>query len=527
MTKWLHSITLSLLAVALLWQAGRMHEGLLTQREAMNPGEVSALETMPPMVAFTSVALGGFRGIIADILWLRSTKMQEEGRYFELVQLANWITTLEPRFSPVWAFHAWNLAYNVSVLFNDPPDRWRWVRHGIELLRDKALVYNPGDALLYNELSWLFQHKVGEELDQAHFYYKSEWAREMGRLFEGRSPNYEELAAAPQNEEELLERPAAAELVDLLTEKGYDATEPALLLRAEGDEELAALLREHPGGPDLSQYLRLQLLTEVYRLDPRDMQAIEQKYGPVDWRMPQAHALYWAYQGLPHAEGFNSVKLRRAIFQSQAIAFRKGTAFIDVDGNVIPSPTPELVPFVRLAFEEAIAAEPKMAKSYGEAYRNFLREAISLLYAYRRIDDAKALFEVLRENDPKGETDVGFQQYVVNTLAGRMDKLSSRSAMMLIEGFLGQSFRWQAMGDDERAAGYFELAALYYREYMMKLRPGEHEERLALPSFQEVIRLTLERVPDEALGPNARARLQEIREEKAGSTEPEAEAVEE
>src|SRR6266853_1021609 len=101
------------------------------------------LENSPPLVAFTTVALGGFRGIIADVLWLRATELQKDGKYFELVQLADWITKLEPRFAQVWAFHAWNMAYNVSVLFNDPPDRWRWVRQGIVLLRDEGLKYNP------------------------------------------------------------------------------------------------------------------------------------------------------------------------------------------------------------------------------------------------------------------------------------------------------------------------------------------------------------------------------------------------
>ena len=38
---------------------------------------------LPPMVAFTTVALGGFRGILADLLWLRAGALQEDGKYFE------------------------------------------------------------------------------------------------------------------------------------------------------------------------------------------------------------------------------------------------------------------------------------------------------------------------------------------------------------------------------------------------------------------------------------------------------------
>jgi len=103
---------------------------------------------------------------------------------------------------------------------------------------------------------------------------------------------------------------------------------------------LAAQLREGPAGEEIVRFLRRKLMTETYRLDPKAMAEIETKYGPVDWRMPQAHALYWAYLGLPHAEAFEALRLKRSIFQSQAIAFRKGSAFLDVDGNVVPSPTP-------------------------------------------------------------------------------------------------------------------------------------------------------------------------------------------
>jgi hypothetical protein len=472
---------------------------------------------MPPIVAFTSVALGGFRGIIADILWLRSAKMQEEGRYFELVQLANWITTLEPRLAPVWAYHAWNLAYNISVLFNEHEDRWRWVRHGIELLRDKALVYNPGDAGLYGELSWTYLHKVGEKLDQAHRYYKTEWAHEMGRLFEGRAPDYQALAAAARNRSELLARPGVADLVARIEAQGRDPLNPSLLTAAEQDEQLAALLAEHPGGEDLRWFLRRRLMLETYKLDPETMAEIEEEYGPVDWRMAQAHALYWAYRGLPHAEGYNAIRLKRAVFQSQAIAFREGSAFIDVDGNVIPSPTPDLVPYVEKAFERAIAEEPKMESSYTEAYVNFLREAISILYTYNRREDAQLLFEKLVEISPDEQTGQGFEAFVEANVRQRMSKASARTALTFVEALISQSYTWQALGDEERAAGTFAMAALYYRQFMSSLRPGEHAERLALPPWREVVKLVLERMPEDRLGPLARARLQQFREEQAAT----------
>src|ERR1017187_6215288 len=86
------------------------------------------------------------------------------------------------------------MAYNISVKFKDFSDRWRWLNGGIELLRDEGLKYNPNDVLIYRELAWFFQHKVGANLDDANVYYKRQWATQMAEVF-GKSlgSNFEEL----------------------------------------------------------------------------------------------------------------------------------------------------------------------------------------------------------------------------------------------------------------------------------------------------------------------------------------------
>ena len=39
-----------------------------------------AADGTPPVVAFSTMALGGFRGIIADILWIRAGDLQQKGK---------------------------------------------------------------------------------------------------------------------------------------------------------------------------------------------------------------------------------------------------------------------------------------------------------------------------------------------------------------------------------------------------------------------------------------------------------------
>ncbi|HMO65500.1 MAG TPA: hypothetical protein PKE47_09830, partial [Verrucomicrobiota bacterium] len=151
----LRKLLLAAFAIAALVGASLMQGRLLRDRDELGLTRTAALENAPPLLAFTTVALGGFRGLIANSLWIRLNELQEEGRYFEMVQLSDWLTKLTPTVAQVWVHLAWNMAYNVSVQIPDLPARWPWVRRGIELLRDEGLRYNPHSVLIYRELAWL------------------------------------------------------------------------------------------------------------------------------------------------------------------------------------------------------------------------------------------------------------------------------------------------------------------------------------------------------------------------------------
>src|SRR5213595_1813791 len=203
MSRKAYKFILVIAAVVLLAGAGQFERLLNQQRTSKELGlsRVADLgSNAPPVLAFTTVALGGFRGIIANVLWIRANELQQDGKYFEMVQLADWITKLEPSLTQVWTVQAWNMAYNISVKFPNKYDRWRWVQRGIELLRDDGLRYNPREALMYRELAWFFQHKMGQNLDDAHMTYKEEWAKAMEDVLASGRPDYKELVN-PTSEE--------------------------------------------------------------------------------------------------------------------------------------------------------------------------------------------------------------------------------------------------------------------------------------------------------------------------------------
>ncbi|MCF7855803.1 MAG: hypothetical protein K9N51_13460, partial [Candidatus Pacebacteria bacterium] len=330
------AVVLAALISTIVFVQNRMNE-IRERRELV---DTSIAENAPPVVAFTTVALGSFRGLVADALWLRSAKMKEEGNYFEMVQLASWIVKLQPRFTGAHAYLAWNMAYNVSVTFNDFEDRWRWVQRGIELLRDEALVYNPGDPTLFKELGWIYQHKLGQEMDDANRYYKVQLAKQMLAVL-GRYPVvWERWAEAPVTHAALMTSlgPAAQDLKSILIE--YDTTLDELqktFRDAEGelDDPLAEVLAENGIWEQLELYFRARWMREGLKLDPGRIWRLNEKYGELDWRLPEAHAIYWATRGLEEASEGVDIACERMIFQGLAAAFRGGRLIFLKDAEAL------------------------------------------------------------------------------------------------------------------------------------------------------------------------------------------------
>ncbi len=491
------SILLLAIAAGGLWGAARLNEPLRDARRAHGITQADPLVNAPPLVAFTTVALGGFRGIVADLLWLRSARLQQEGRYFELVQLADWITKLEPRFTAVWSYHAWNLAYNISVLLERPEERWRWVRSGIELLRDEGLRYNPGDARLLYELGWLFQHKVGADLDSAHLFYKRAWAAEMAELFDGPTPDYGNLTLAAATRAELLQRPGVADLVARLQAEGRDPFSPARIAEARAappDDPLRS-----SAGRELVDHLRRLELRDRYKLDPARMREVDARHGPLDWRLPQAHAIYWATRSREVARTeFDKLSAERMTFQSLADAFRQGSLHVDPARDLfILSPNPALAPRVNDIYLDARAKFPDN-ETIRTAHANFLRDAIVTHYTFNNVAEARRLFDLLRTEYPSDATQAPFLRYVTDAFATRIDQMTAAEAQTIVEGALFQSFFWQVNDDPDRAAGFASLARLTYDRFQARAATTpETLMRLGLPPFEDLRRLARDRITAE------------------------------
>lgn len=490
-------LILLLTAAGFFWGAGQVNVPLRQQRKELRISQADPVDNAPPLVAFTTVALGGFRGIVADILWVRASKLQDEGKYFELVQLADWITKLEPRYAQVWSFHGWNLSYNISVMFNSPEDRWRWVRHGISLLRDEGLRYNPGDPDVLYQLGWIFQHKVGQELDDAHKFYKESWAHEMMRLFDGPAPDYAAIGAAPKNTEQLFARPGTRELVRQIEAAGRDpyALE---LLGTNIPPNIAKLLDADAASADLKSYIRRRALADTYKLDPAIMQEVDAEYGPLDWRLSQAHAIYWAWQSKKWARrDFTRRQAERMMFQSMVEAFRQGRLFVSpTTGKLLPTANLDLTPRVRKVYEDALATNPGESTIL-TAHKNFLRESIETHHSFNKMKEAADLYADLHTRYPDSENADGLQQFLLKKfladIGSDMRSASSSEATRMIEGHFYQAEIWKLMGDEERAAGMTARAIIIYNEFVKAHQDPEWWGRIGIPTTHELRQSAIER----------------------------------
>lgn len=385
---------LALAGVGFLGVAAWLRPGAAAERETPE------LSTASPGVRFVSVALGGFRGLLADALWVRATGLQDEGRFYELVQLADWITELEPRHAEVWAFHAWNLAYNISVLFPDPSDRWRWVSQGVRMLRDRGIPANPHDDQLHWELGWLYSNKIGGRWDDAQDYYRVALALELNGLFPAGTADYAALAAPA---------PAAA---------------------------LAAI-----------------------KLQPETMRTVDRLYGPFDWRLPATHALYWGYTGRQARRG-RSVWCARLVYEGLQETVTGGELRFDPAQHLYAR-APRLDVAARAS--RITAADPDaIAKPLSAApVENFLRESMIYLYAFGREAEAREAMDALQRLP--GVARIGSPEAGVrDELRLRMGDLGNVSQERVVIDLLTRHWIWLALGDRGVSAGYERLARLHW-----------------------------------------------------------------
>jgi len=550
------------LAAALLITAGMHLDYINSQRQEMNLIINEPLENAPPSLAFATIAMGAFRGLVVDALWIRADNLKEQGQFFDARQLAEWITTLQPRFAAVWEFQAWNMAYNISVAIpaTQPDQRWHWVKNGFELLRDQGIALNPKSIDLYRELARMFQHKIGGVTDDAHRYYKVQLALTMEPLL-GPADNeyFEALTKAQITWQQIMKDKSIAVLVkalksadDVLTDADAGKfVDNYLSLRQNPKRFKPAAIEtidNFRGTPALEKFdifAKAYYLRNTLKLDPVLMQQLNKTYGPIDfsdpnrhlpldWRHPDSHALYWGVKGLQEVAknedreiSTTETNTDRIVGHSLQNLFRYGKIFL----YDIPVETPQgsasepeqrtvkqifLRPDLRMfyPYNEAMLAvlekhkgpEEGSYKSLQDGHRNMLKNAVFMFYQAGHKAQAQTIYSQLRKLYPRDEFKVPLPVFARNRLRREFESsIGIFDAREQVMALLRESYFRYALRDDDAAFGSEKLAEEVWEHYQTEY-PDEQRIDLAVLPLLRYLALW-DFLNDEQYPPNLRRNL--------------------
>ncbi|HOQ04471.1 MAG TPA: hypothetical protein PKY88_04590 [Anaerohalosphaeraceae bacterium] len=535
--RWKNRLIILVCVVAasgLLIAAWRMQPKIHQKRSEMGLVLNDPLENAPPSLAFATVAMGAFRGLVVDVLWIRADRLKQEGKFFDAKQLAEWITILQPRFAKVWDFHAWNMAYNISVAIPNTQcaQRWQWVRNGYELLRDRGIPLNPQDISLYRSLGWIFWHKIGDNLDDCHRYYKMQLLMEMRPLLgEQTNEEFERLAAAPKNLSEILADPDVAPLIESLSkaDSRFQKTETLVdnflaLRRQPGQFPRAAFevidsFRDKPGLAKFDTFARAWVLRNTWKMDPELMVQINRQYGrtsiddpneqlPINWEHPAAHAIYWAVLGLrkasrPEQYRIDEKNTDRIVFHSLQQLYRSGNLILytgpEGETALFIRPDPKMFTACDQIWRTIIEKYEKLEKGNPKAVRgghkNFLENALMSMYQAGHERRARQIYQEVRKLYPRD--DAGqireeylkpFEEFVQWHFRQEMEGLGFDDATEAILFRLQEAYFYYAIREDDEASAREKLAQQIYDYYMEELGK-EASQRLGLPPM-DLIRYT-------------------------------------
>ena len=175
---------LAALGLLLLWGGVKLpwEKSLAAQRERVMYG---AGASVSPQLrdslgqGLSMAALGGFRGVAANFLWISLTEAWQERQWSRVQTYAELSVLLQPRVVFFWEMGAWNLAWNASMdaqyngrtggISSRNRDARMWVEAGRDLL-ERGLSFHPEKYNLYRALGDLYWQRL-QDYNRAAEYY--------------------------------------------------------------------------------------------------------------------------------------------------------------------------------------------------------------------------------------------------------------------------------------------------------------------------------------------------------------------
>ena len=450
-----------------------------------SPNRIVNNPDIPPSLSVSTIALGPLRSLVANALWWRAMEQQNNGEYFDALQLADWITKMQPTYPSVWVYLGWNMAYNIAHDFAEPDDRWQWILRAIKLLRDEGLKYNPNDTVIRHELARMFYDRIGGKLDPAAELFKNNWAFLMMEYFDsGDKVELEKLQRAAKTIEELRIRPGISEYSEAAIKKGIDVFDFEKFPPKRGWLDLS--LPQHQkvqGGWEIYYAYKRQRIESELKMDIDRILFIDTEYGPLDWRLHQAHTMYWAAEENFEDFAKSGINFARIVRQSMIDSFYEGRLFFNPTKNIIVR-TNNLKIMGRIHDYFDYYMKHHYSSFVDGLHKQFLEQAVTILYTFNHLDASHELFGHYQEDYLKGKQ-VAFEDFVQSSMEKTLAKGGVSTGRSLVQSALFKSFEWLELGEDNQFKGYFNLAKLIWTRHQNKYR--ERSPAKLLPPFNELV----------------------------------------
>jgi hypothetical protein len=265
---------------------------------------------------------------------------------------------------------------------------------------------------------------------------------------------------------------------------------------------------------------KVKRLEEKFKLDPRRLKQVDETYGPLDWRLPEAHAIYWAMVGMDKGRNKKEdlITLRRVIYQSMQLAFQRGRLIVlkgasEDQKRYDLQPNLDLIPHANAAYETMMEQDEQMRDHIKTGHRNFLRDAVYFLYTHNRLSEAQQWYNYLAKQYPDKPlldfnpdslpSKLTLDEYAIARVTGDVGETSHTKTMANLEGIIFQAYFALALGEDDRYTGLDRLAQAIWQTYMSKLTLPSQIERVKLSPLAEIKAQVRDRIlePENGLDP--------------------------
>jgi hypothetical protein len=307
----------------------------------------------------------------------------------------------------------------------------------------------------------------------------------------------------------LADRPAILDRV--LTEAKQSQIESLIDPQLERFDQVVGASRGDPTGRAVLLFLQRKILTEVYKLEPKQMAELVNLFGPIDWRVVDAHSLYWVNQALiAGSETISEIRndktnTARLIFFSLRNLFnRNRLVFEPYYPNVALSylsfnPDLNFIPTMHeayLTYGRTIAGdpnEPGAGQTFRSGHANFLAEAIRLLFFAGRQQEAAEYYAWLQDNyghDYTGELSIDYDKtlrdFVIDTFLEA--DLNWRDARARLGAAFMAAFEQLAEGNRAQYHEMMTAARTVHERFHEEPVPAGVIDKTGMPPFGEMVR---------------------------------------